>query len=82
MINTQGKVAGATLYSPYGKLLQSEGIQANMAYAGLYYHQETGLYLATYRGYNPITAQWLNRDPIEESGVLKYTFARLSGLKV
>ena len=70
MINTQGKVAGTALYSPYGKLLQSQGVQANIAYAGLYHHKETGLYLATYRGYNPFTARWLNRDPIEENGGL------------
>ena len=70
MIDTQGKVAGTTLYSPYGKLLQSQGVQANIAYAGLYHHKKTGLYLATYRGYNPFTARWLNRDPIEENGGL------------
>ena len=28
------------------------------------------MYLATYRGYNPFTARWLNRDPIEENGGL------------
>ncbi len=70
MIDTQGKIAGTALYSPYGKLLQSQGVQANIAYAGLYHHKETGLYLATYRGYNPFTARWLNRDPIEENGGL------------
>ncbi len=70
MIDTQGNVAGTALYSPYGKLLQSEGVQASIAYAGLYHHKENGLYLATYRGYNPFTARWLNRDPIEENGGL------------
>jgi RHS repeat-associated protein len=70
MLDTQGKIAGTALYSPYGKLLQSQGVQANIAYAGLYNHKETGLYLATYRGYNPFTARWLNRDPIEENGGL------------
>lgn len=44
MINTQGNVAGTALYSPYGKLLQSEGVQANIAYAGLHHHKESGLY--------------------------------------
>ena len=48
--------------------MSSEGVRANIAYAGLYHHQDTGLYLATYRGYNPFTARWLNRDPIEENG--------------
>jgi RHS repeat-associated protein len=70
MIDTQGKIAGTALYSPYGKLLQSQGVQANIAYAGLYHHKESGLYLATYRGYNPFTARWLSRDPIEENGGL------------
>ncbi len=28
------------------------------------------MYLATYRGYNPFKARWLNRDPIEENGGL------------
>ncbi len=52
MIDTQGKIAGTALYSPYGKLLQSQGGQANIAYAGLYHHKETGFYLTTYRGYD------------------------------
>lgn len=48
----------------------TDGLQPKMAYAGLYLHEESGLYLATYRGYNPATARWLNRDPIEEMGGL------------
>ena len=48
----------------------TDGLQPKMAYAGLYLHEESGLYLATYRGYNPATARWLNRDPIAELGGL------------
>ena len=70
MIDTQGKIADTALYSPYGKLLQSQGVQANIAYAGLYHQKKAALYLATYRGYNPFTTRWLNRDPIEENGGL------------
>jgi RHS repeat-associated protein len=39
-----------------------------MAYAGLYYHKATGLYLATYRAYDASVGRWLKRDPIEETG--------------
>ena len=41
-----------------------------MAYAGLYKHNASDLYLATYRAYNSATARWLNRDPIKEAGGL------------
>ena len=76
MIDSQSKMAGTALYSPYGKLLKSQGVQASIAYAGLYHHQESGLYLATYRAYNPDTARWLNRDPTEEHGGLNlYEYA-------
>lgn len=37
-------------------------------YAGLYPHGPTGLYLGTYRAYDPTAKRWLNRDPIEEEG--------------
>src|SRR5690554_1489755 len=41
-----------------------------MTYAGLYKHDASDLYLATYRAYNSATAHWLNRDPIREAGGL------------
>ena len=37
-------------------------------YAGLYWHGLSGLYLATYRAYDPRAMRWLSRDPIEERG--------------
>lgn len=37
-------------------------------YAGLYWHSPSGLYMGTYRAYDPLARRWLNRDPIEESG--------------
>ncbi|WP_160322442.1 RHS repeat domain-containing protein, partial [Aquabacterium parvum] len=37
-------------------------------YAGLYWHGLSGLYLATYRAYDPRAMRWLSRDPIEEAG--------------
>lgn len=37
-------------------------------YAGLYWHGLSGLYLATYRAYDPRAIRWLSRDPIEEAG--------------
>ncbi|MFY9180089.1 MAG: RHS repeat-associated core domain-containing protein [Venatoribacter sp.] len=70
MIDAQGKVAGRAAYDPYGNAIYQQGIQPIMAYAGLYKHNESELHLATYRAYDPATARWLNRDPIQEAGGL------------
>ena len=70
LIDEQGKVAGRTAYDPYGNITYQTGMQPIMAYAGLYKHAASDLYLATYRAYNPATARWLNRDPIREAGGL------------
>jgi len=40
----------------------------SLGYAGLYWHGASGLYLATYRAYDPRAMRWLSRDPIEEAG--------------
>jgi RHS repeat-associated protein len=34
----------------------------------MFYEPNTGLYLTHYRAYDPVTARWLSRDPIEEHG--------------
>ena len=68
MVSTDGTVAGRTSYSPYGSITSQSGVQPKIAYAGLYHHSSTGLYLATYRAYDPATAHWLKRDPIREAG--------------
>ena len=38
-------------------------IPTDIRYAGLFYDQQDGLYLADKRTYNPISGRWLNRDP-------------------
>ena len=45
-------------------------ISVDFRYAGMFYHQASGLYLTQYRAYDPRTGRWLNRDPIEEEGGL------------
>jgi RHS repeat-associated protein len=58
-------------YDPYGNATAATGSRANwpdFRYAGLFYHPTSGLYLATYRAYDPAIARWLSRDPIEEQG--------------
>jgi RHS repeat-associated protein len=60
-------------YDPYGNATIATGSHANWTdyrYGGLFYNQTSGLYLATYRAYDPAVGRWLSRDPIEEQGGL------------
>ncbi len=65
-------------YDPYGKRKQVFGnIVADFGFTGHYYHAASGLYLATYRAYNPDLGRWINRDPVgESSGVNVYDYAK------
>lgn len=68
LVDEQGQVVGRLGYDSYGKVIQHEGTLPDYQYAGLYAHPESGLYLATYREYDPGAARWLSRDPIREFG--------------
>jgi RHS repeat-associated protein len=46
----------------------SGGRAGDLRYGGLFYHAQSGLYLATYRAYDPSLGRWLARDPIAENG--------------
>ncbi|GHU04913.1 hypothetical protein AGMMS49960_21110 [Betaproteobacteria bacterium] len=57
-------------YDPYGSLINNPGTAPEFGYAGMQYHQPSGLYLTKYRAYDPRTGRWLSRDPIGEAGGL------------
>jgi RHS repeat-associated protein len=52
-------------YEPYGNPTPDAGqASTDFRYAGLFYEQNTGLYLALHRVYDPRTGRWLSRDPL------------------
>ncbi|GHU24262.1 hypothetical protein AGMMS50243_27130 [Betaproteobacteria bacterium] len=57
-------------YDPYGSLINNPTSAPEFGYAGMQYHQPSGLYLTKYRAYDPRTGRWLSRDPIGEAGGL------------
>lgn len=65
-------------YDPYGNPITTSGrISVDFRYAGMFYHQQSGLYLTNYRAYDPRAARWLSRDPIAENGGLNlYGYVR------
>ncbi|ANJ68015.1 hypothetical protein A9404_12100 [Halothiobacillus diazotrophicus] len=75
LVNNEGQVVGRLSYDSYGKIIQHQGTLPDYQYAGLYAQTESGLYLATYRAYDPDTSRWLSRDPIREiGGINLYTY--------
>jgi RHS repeat-associated protein len=64
-------------YDPYGNPIATSGrISVDFRYAGMFYHQQSGLYLTNFRAYDPKTGRWLSRDPIKEEGGLNlYSYA-------
>jgi RHS repeat-associated protein len=61
--------AAAFDYDPYGNLIRSAGtVSTDFHYAGMFYEQNSGLYLTRYRIYDPKAGRWLSRDPIGEAG--------------
>jgi RHS repeat-associated protein len=53
-------------YDPYGNPLQTTPPVTDFGYAGMFLHAASGLYLTTYRAYDPYSGRWLSRDPAEE----------------
>lgn len=54
-------------YDPYGRALQGTTPPTNFNYAGMFYNEDSGLYLTWYRAYDPIVGRWLSRDPLGET---------------
>ncbi len=69
-VDPQGQVTARLKYDSYGTITSSSGTLPDYRYAGLYAHPQSGVYLATYRAYDPKIGRWLSRDPIREAGGL------------
>jgi RHS repeat-associated protein len=67
---TTGQNLQAYDYDPYGRdittQLEYPAYSTDFRYAGMFYHQPSGLYLTHYRAYDPRYGRWLSRDPYGE----------------
>ncbi len=66
--NTSGTAQATLGTDGYGWTLASSLTSGantpNFAYAGMFLHQASGLYLTQYRAYDPFSGRWLSRDPL------------------
>jgi len=73
-----GALRAQYAYDPWGRVTKLAGnLDADLLHTGHYYHRESGLTLAPFRGYAPDTGRWLSPDPIREAGGLNlYGYVR------
>lgn len=75
-MSSSGTLLSRLSYNPYGVTTVVSGtVLPTFQYAGMYWHQTSGLYLtsggdgkSTGRFYDTATGRWGGRDPIEERG--------------
>ena len=71
MVDAGGNTVASYTYSPYGKVLTSEGALAEtnpLRYRGYYYDSESGLYYLQSRYYDPNTGRFINADSYASTG--------------
>lgn len=83
LTNGTGSVVATYSYDPYGKLTGSTGTATNpFRYAGQYTDAETGYQYLRARYYDPVTAQFLTRDPLVAATRDVYGYADRNPLNV
>lgn len=66
--DSSGGVRARYTYDPYGRRTRVAGdLAADFGFAGMFFSAETGLYLATFRVYDPELGRWLSRDPLRDA---------------
>jgi RHS repeat-associated protein len=71
-----GEVTGAFSYGPYGSLIGASGSETTpMGFAGQYTDATSGLQYLRARFYDPSTAQFLTRDPLDGLTREPYAYA-------
>jgi RHS repeat-associated protein len=65
---TTGALVQHSDYTAYGAILGAKVASAtDFRFAGLFFHQPSGLYLSATRSYDPTSGHWQSRDPLGET---------------
>jgi RHS repeat-associated protein len=76
LTNSTGTAAASFSYDPYGNTTGQTGTTTTpLRYQGQFLDPETGLYYLRARYYDPSTAQFLTRDPLEDISNQPYLYA-------
>ncbi|HVW80966.1 MAG TPA: RHS repeat-associated core domain-containing protein [Mycobacteriales bacterium] len=76
LTSSAGSVVGTYSYAPYGATTAHTGTAVTaLRYDGQYADDESGLYYLRARYYNPVTGQFITRDPAETTTGQPYQYA-------
>src|SRR6185437_8234690 len=81
LTSSTGAVVASYTYDPYGNLKAQTGtVDTALRWNGQYQDSESGLYYLRARYYDPVTAQFINRDPIGQLTQQPYQYGHDSPL--
>jgi RHS repeat-associated protein len=75
-----GTIVGSYAYDPYGRTVAHLGMNTSLQYNGQYRDPESGYYYLRARFYDPETAQFLSRDPLQAITLQPYQYAHSTPL--
>jgi RHS repeat-associated protein len=71
VIDNVGNIREKVNYDPFGKRILDLGdVDSDFGYTGHFYHADKGFYLTKFRAYDPRSARWLSRDPMDNAEIL------------
>jgi RHS repeat-associated protein len=84
-VNENGRLTAQMEYTAYGvtetRLIGKGAKAPDYRYAGLFLHEQSGLYLAVFRAYDPTAGRWISQDRLGEGeGLNLYQYANSSPL--
>ncbi|MGH9224983.1 MAG: RHS repeat-associated core domain-containing protein [Acidimicrobiales bacterium] len=72
--NGTGATVATATYDPYGRLLASSGKSSPLGFAGEYTDAETGFVYLRARHHDPVTGQFVSRDPLTDVTASPYAY--------
>lgn len=75
LTDATGAIVATANYDAYGQRSATTGEQITLGYAGEYHDSDTGLTYLRARYYDPVTAQFLTRDPLAAQSGAPYAYA-------
>ena len=72
MTDASGNLRGRYSYDPFGRQTKISGnVDADFAFAGMFWSPEVSLSLTRFRAYDPNLGRWLSRDPLKNAEVIE-----------
>jgi RHS repeat-associated protein len=70
LMDSGGSLRARYAYDPYGRRTKVAGdLEADFGFTGMFWCSEAGLAVTWFRAYDPSSARWLSRDPLDNAEI-------------